>query len=297
MNFVPANYKSIDWNEVWKKQMLRHSKGNGGKDCALFWRKESAAQYWKMVQETQKRRIEKTIKGIALQSKSRVLDIGSGPGVLAIPLAKRVDHVTTVDPSDGMIRVLKEKMVEEKIHNICCVRKRWEDIDIERDLNAPYDIVVASLSLGMFDIKASVRKMMDACSRQVYLYWFAGEPSWDTHSRNLMTLLHGSDFQPMPRSDVLFNVLYQMGIYPHIRVFPYQHINVFSGMEEAVHYFSKRYGVSKDSQEKVLWDYLRNVLQEENGFLVLHSPATCLKMWWKKQPVIDQIVLSRIFSG
>ena len=146
-------------------------------------------------------------------------------------------------------------------------------------------------------LKASIRKMMAACSRQIYLYWFAGEPSWETHSRNLMTLLHGSSFHPMPRSDVLFNVLYQMGIYPHIRVFPYQHINVFSCMEEAVGYFSRRYRVSGDAQEKVLRNYLDNVLQEENGFLILYSPATCLKMWWKKQPVIDQMILSGVICG
>ena len=277
------NYKSIDWNEVWKKQMLRHCSTNGGKDCALFWKKESASEYWKMAQETQRERIESTINGITIAPDSRVLDIGSGPGVLAIPLAKRVSHVTSVDPSDGMIQVLKEKMREQGISNIHCIRKLWEDIDIKKDLSPPYDIVLASLSLGMYDIRESIRKMMDSCSKYIYLYWFAGEPAWDIHSRNLMPLLHGTDFYPMPRCDVLFNVLYQMGIYPHMTVFPYLHLNVFSDMEEAMNYFSHRYAASSKQQRFILKDYLKGILQKEKGFLVLRSPATCLKMWWQKQ--------------
>ena len=92
------NYKSIDWNKIWKNQMLKNCKTNGYKDCALFWEKESAAQYWKMVQETQRERIENTIKGISFNSRSRVLDIGSGPGVLAIPIAKKVMGSARANP-------------------------------------------------------------------------------------------------------------------------------------------------------------------------------------------------------
>jgi len=290
------NYKSIDWNKIWKEQMLKNRKANGYKDCALFWEKESAAHYWKMVQETQRERIKKTIKGISINSESRVLDIGSGPGVLAIPIARKVLHVTSIDPSAGMIKVLKEKMAENGISNIHCVLKRWEDINIERDLNAPYDVVLASLSLGMFDIRESIRKMIDVCTMNVYLYWFAGEPSWDVHSRNLFALLHDTDFHPMPRSDVLFNVLYQMGIYPHIEVFPYQHINVFSSMKEAMDYFSHRYGAYTDRHKLFLRDYLQNILQKEDGFLVLRSPATCLKMWWENKTVIKSNELCKKFS-
>ncbi|MGA1839199.1 MAG: class I SAM-dependent methyltransferase [bacterium] len=285
------NYKSIDWNRIWKDQMLKNQKTNGYKDCALFWEKESAAQYWKMVQKTQRERIEKTIRGISFDSSSRVLDIGSGPGVLAIPIAKKVEHVTSVDPSDGMIRVLKSKMEEYGITNIHYIRKRWEDVNIEKDLKTPYDVVLASLSLGMFDIRKSIKKMTDVSSRYIYLYWFAGEPSWDVHSRNLMTLLHETDFHPMPRSDVLFNVLYQMGIYPHIRAFPYMHLNVFSCMEDAVNYFSFRYGACSDHQKSILRDYLKDILEEEDGFLVLRSPATCLKIWWEKKSASERYEL------
>ena len=187
-----------------------------------------------------------------------------------------------------MIKVLKEKMAEQGISNIHCIRKRWEGVNIRRDLKAPYDVVLVSLSLGMLDIRKSIKKMMDVSSMYIYLYWFAGEPSWDVHSRNLNALLHGTDFHPMPRSDVLFNVLYQMGIYPHINVFPYLHINVFSCMKDAMRYFSCRYGVCTDCQKSVLRYYLNNILTEEDGFLILRSPATCLKIWWEKQSTIEQ---------
>ncbi|MGA1796885.1 MAG: class I SAM-dependent methyltransferase, partial [bacterium] len=204
-----------------------------------------------------------------------------------------VSHVTSIDPSAGMIGVLKEKTAEQGITNVHCVLKRWEEVDITRDLYPPYDVVLASLSLGMYDIKESIQKMLDATSRFVYLFWFAGEPSWDVHARALIPLLHGTDFQPMPRCDVLFNVLYQMGIYPHVEVYPYQHLNVFASKEEAVTYFAHRFGASTKRQREILGEYLAGILQNERGFLVLRSPATCLKMWWERSIIERQALPSR----
>lgn len=275
------DHNAIDWNAVWKEQILKNRSFYNGGECLPGWDKESALQYWQMVEETQKERIEETINGIEFNADSRVLDIGSGPGVIAIPLSKRVAEVTTIDPSEGMIGVLRDKIREYGISNIKCIKKRWEDINVNPDLIPPYDVVIASLSLSMLDIRASIEKMLDAASKYIYLYWFAGEPSWDTQTRDILYLLHGKVFHPMPKSDILFNILYQMGIYPNIDVFLYRHINVFSSMDEALNYFGCRYAVSTEGQKSILRDYLMKILYEENGLLVLKSPATCLKIWWK----------------
>ena len=39
------------------------------------------------------------VAGMALSPEMKVLDIGSGPGILALPMAKRVEAVTVVEPS------------------------------------------------------------------------------------------------------------------------------------------------------------------------------------------------------
>ena len=53
------------------------------------------------------------------------LDIGAGGGRFALPLALQVREVIAVDPSEGMLRVLREGMAEHGIDNIRVVAGRW----------------------------------------------------------------------------------------------------------------------------------------------------------------------------
>jgi len=102
----------IDWNEVWIDQMKRSRETNTTRNCANIWEsRKSALKFWNMSKENS-HRIEGTIAGTVITPESRVLDIGSGPGTLAIPFAKKVACVTVVEPAEGMLTVLKEKMAE-----------------------------------------------------------------------------------------------------------------------------------------------------------------------------------------
>ena len=71
------------------------------------------------------------------------------------------------------------------------MQKLWEDVDIVRDLAAPYDIVIASLSLTMNDIREALFKMDAAASGSVHLFWFADMPFWEKMYADLMVPLHG----------------------------------------------------------------------------------------------------------
>ncbi|AKB17253.1 class I SAM-dependent methyltransferase [Methanosarcina sp. WWM596] len=228
-----------------------------------------------------KDRVEKTLTGMALTSESRVLDIGAGPGRLVIPLEERVAHVTAVEPAEGMMEVLKQNIKTYGIRNIDCVYKDWETVNAISDLCPSYDVVFASYSLGMKDIRASIQKMVDVSSGYVYLYWFARDTSWDIHSRNLWPILHGHEYRQGPKADVLYNVLYDMGVYPDVKVFPFEHKNRFENIEEALEHFKPQYAAFSPEQEEILRSYLQKMLEEDNGALVQKGWSTRVKMWWK----------------
>ena len=270
-----------DWNEVWKSMMESQSKASVNTDCANMWkRKENARRFWEMSMKNRDR-IEETISGMVLTPESRVLDIGAGPGSLSVPLAERVAHITAVEPAEGMMEILKENIETYALKNIDYVYKDWEAVDVSSDLCPPYDIVFASYSLGMKDIRTSIRKMMEVSSGYVYLYWFAGETSWDVHSQKLWHSLHGCEYRQGPKVDVLYNVLYDMGIYPNMKVFPFEHTNSFKNLEEAVEHFKPQYSAFSQEQEEILRSYLQEVLEEENGTLVQRGWSTRVKLWWK----------------
>ncbi|MFY1111870.1 MAG: class I SAM-dependent methyltransferase [Methanosarcinaceae archaeon] len=275
--------KNIDWNEVWKEKMDAQKRACPNTGPGSIWQeKESARRFWEMSLKNWTR-MEKTMQGMALTSDSRVLDIGAGPGTLAIPLAEKVDHVTAVEPADGMVSVLRENIEAYGIENINCVHKDWEAVDSETDLYGPYDVVFASYSLGMKDIRASIRKMMEVSSGYIYLYWFAGETSWDMHSRMLWPSLHGCEYQQGPKVDVLYNVLYGLGIHPNMKVFPFEHIQSFASLDEAVENFKPNYAIMSEEQEGILRDYLNEILEKENGKLVHRGWSTRVKLWWKNR--------------
>ncbi|MDD2439787.1 MAG: class I SAM-dependent methyltransferase [Methanosarcinaceae archaeon] len=276
--------KKPDWNEIWKNAMERQRKTNRNTECSNIWNsKESAKRFWNSSRENGAERIYKTIEGMPLTPQSRILDIGAGPGTLAIPIAQKVAHVTAVEPAEGMMAVLRENLAECALENVESVYKDWEAVEPEIDLLGPYDLVFASYSLGMTDIKASLKKMLEVCSGYVYLYWFAGETSWDLHSKKLWPALHGCEYNAGPKCDVLYNVLYEMGIYPNVKVFPFEHINRFKSLEDALEHFEPHYGIKTEAQKAILRDYLKEVLLEEKGSFVHKGWSTRVKIWWKNE--------------
>jgi ubiquinone/menaquinone biosynthesis C-methylase UbiE len=274
--------KDIDWNEVWKSQTKSNLESSSCRDCARIWEsRESALRFWNTCQENF-HRTEKVIQGTDITPDSRILDIGAGPGTLAIPFAQKVAHLTVVEPAEGMCSVMREKMAEYGVSNIDIVQKRWEDVEVEADLQPPYDVVIASFSLGMPDIRAAIEKMMQVSSRYIYLYHFAGPTSWDRQWQDLWQKLHGRAYQPGPKCDVLYNVLYQMGIYPNITTFGLEHNQRYSTLEEAMRTIAPQAQAETEVQRAILRDYLQGVMREEDGALVLPGSSIRVKMWWEK---------------
>lgn len=79
----------------------------------------------------------------------RVLDVGCGPGTLSILLARRVESVTALDTSEGMLSVLKRRADEEGLGNIRCVKRFWREAEPGIDIAEEYDVVIASNCINL----------------------------------------------------------------------------------------------------------------------------------------------------
>lgn len=145
-----------------------------------------------------------------------MLDIGSGPGTLAIPLARKVKKVTVVEPSLAMIRCLKGHLAEDGLTNVNVINSRWEDVSPEQ-LEA-HDMVIASYSLNFENIQEALLKMDRLAKRMVILYWFAGITNWESIRLDLYPQVKGHHLDHSPKCNVLYNLLYDLGLYPDLEV-------------------------------------------------------------------------------
>lgn len=277
------DYNSIDWSYVWIEQMKRHLESGNKKKSSIWEDKKSAKRFWEMSQKDNQKRARETIKSLHITPQSRVLDIGAGPGTLAIPLSEKVKHVTAIEPSKGMIEVMEENMTEYGRDNISIVKKRWEDIDVENDLDAPYDIVLASFSLSMPDIRKAIEDMQSASSGHIYLYWFAGDTSWDMHSKKIWPQLHGKEYHCTPKCDIIYNLLYQMGIYPNMETFTLGRTEIYTDMDEAIDDLANHFSLTTEKQREILEQYLEENLRKENSNYIYDARSTRVKMWWNTQ--------------
>jgi SAM-dependent methyltransferase len=275
-----------DWNEVWRRRLaLNRSTPKFREGADLWGDREQARRYAARLESDHARRVAETLRDLGVAPGDRVLDIGSGPGTLALPLARAGASVTAVDPAEGMIAELRAAAEREGITTIAAVRGLWEEIDPGRDFQLPYDRVVASFSLAMPDIRLALAAMNAAVSESgsVHLYWFADEPLWERLYLALWEDLHGAPYHPRPKADCLFNVLYGMGIYANVLMRPMDDTVAFATVEDAVDHFAPRMSVEIPGQREVLRDYFREHLIRQDGRLALPGTSTYAAIWWRKR--------------
>jgi len=273
-----------DWNEIWKeRQRLQESSKVTGDTSHNWDRKENAERYDANARSGYDDRVKRTIASLPLSVTARVLDIGAGPGTLALPLARLVRDVTAVEPGAGMVEVLRQHADRDGIHNITCVQRTWEETDLTRDLSPPYDIVIASLSLTMHDIREALLKMDAVSSGSVHLFWFADMPFWEKMYADLWEPLHGRLFHPGPKADCLFGVLNQTGIYPDVTMMPMSKEYRFGSREEMLGFFRHRFSAGTTDQERLVDNYVTSFIRSDGRDVVVGGCSTFAHIWWNKR--------------
>jgi len=276
----------IDWLAAWRCSQRRHRSSRSYDDGRHLWSREAnARRYDESSRDEYAPRVAETIAGLPLTLESRVLDIGAGPGTLALPIAPSVREVVAVEPAGGMVAVLEEHLSRDGLRNVRRVQKRWEDVDPAVDLDPPFDLVIASFSITMDEIGEALLKM-DAVARPggvVALYWFLDPSFYEVHSAALWPALHGASYHGGPKADLLFLVLVQLGFLPHVDVLAFDRTYRFADLDEALVHFAPRFSAENDEQRSRLRDYLQTLPGAAGpGEIVIRHPSRYAKVWWRK---------------
>ena len=178
-----------------------------------------------------------------VDASTTVLDVGGGTGRYAIPLASRAKHVTVVEPSGGSMEEMESIAAERGITNITAVAADWESAEVEAA-----DIVLCSVVLHHVpDAEPFIVKLAQkATDRGIVaeMVEFPGIieiPFWDR--------VYGSAPKPLPGLPELLNVLWEMGLYPNVTMFPPKPVLLDDNRAATANQLHRRLGVTADTAE------------------------------------------------
>jgi SAM-dependent methyltransferase len=107
-----------------------------------------------------------------VQPGDRWLDIGAGGGRYALPLALKAAEVIAVEPSEGMLSVLKAGIAELGITNIRVIQDTWP----MADLPAADVALISHISYDIAEIGPFLAAMESSASRMCVAVLVAGSP-------------------------------------------------------------------------------------------------------------------------
>ncbi len=264
----------IDWDLIWRDSRERRScKSKGRKDwdkkAPSFARRNMGSSY-----------IERLIKAIAPSPEDTILDVGSGPGTLAVPLAAVVSRVTAIDFSEVMLEELRMAADRQGVNNITTVHASWAD-DWQALGVEPHDIAVASRSLAVDDLGAALEKLNNWSAKKVVITDRVGPGPFDPEifaavGRNLDT---GPDYI------ITVNMLYRMGINAKVDFIPAEYSESYANREEAVDSCRWMLDDMSPDEERLFEDHLNQRLtRNTDGTWRLsrdHDPKWAVISWEK----------------
>lgn len=275
---------STDFAEIWDDMFLKSKEQKAGtsEHGDNYWDiEENVDRFVKRLMFDDRGRVKNQLNSMNIPKGSTVLDIGSGPGTLSVPLTKEGCSVTVVEPSISMIKVMRKYMETSGVSGIREINSTWEDAKLSEI--GKHDYAVASLSLMMGDIKNSLAKMNDAAEKEVHLFWFLTPPSKSRGNIDLWPKIHGEPYCHEPTADLLWNVLFRMGIYANITVETRQKSQGYPTLEILYDDYYSRMAVKKEEDKKIIQEYLKGkIIKTDNGFAVPSSTVTA-HIWWEKQ--------------
>ena len=273
------SYMGTSASEMWRARVeTHHAQSEGVMDASMregdFWRRLAP------MFRADPYRADDEILNILLEMVSEdttILDVGGGAGRFAIALALRCGSATVVDPSRGMLDQLEESLAEIGEVNVNGVHADWESAQVDSA-----DIALCShVVYGVADIRPFLQKLHDHARERVVMVSFVHSPQAGVAP--LWEPVYGEARVNLPALPELMNVLWEMGIYPSVRMMPPTGPQTFESVEAAIEEVSGRLFVGSDaSRRRRLAESIEGFLERANdGYRIRGARAVRQGVvWW-----------------
>jgi len=222
MPWAEERTAEVDWNAAWQVARSRSHPRRGreawDRRAPSFTRAASSSGY-----------VERMLELMHPEPDWTVLDVGSGSGTLAIPLARRVREVKALDFSPRMLELLGERCRAERLDNVAAVLGSWDD-DWARLGLGTCDVALASRSLTVDDLRGALLKLDAFASRRVFVTAPVGDGPADRRAFEAA----GRPFEPAPDYTYPYRLLHRLGIPATVTFIPVTEARRYPTLDDAL---------------------------------------------------------------
>lgn len=203
-----------------------------------------------------------------------LLDVGCGPGTIALAVAARLERVVCLDYSPAMLDALRTQAATRGLQHVQALHRAWEDD--WSDL-APCDIAVASRATLVDDIGAALAKLDAQARLRVYVTHPVGGHFIDPAIQRVI----GRSVPAPPDYIYLVNILHRRGIHPRLDYLTQE--SRLAGAQDFADYAQRvawsMGGLDADETERLQAWYTRATPAERAG-----EPMRWAFISWEKAP-------------
>lgn len=207
------------------------------------------------------------------------VDVGAGVGALTIPLARRLDAVTALEPSPAMLEALRRNLARHGVGNVTPVPAAWGKVPLP-----PHDLILVANVSPIFDgLEAFLAEATPLARRAIAIIQNVGPGTEKFYFGELYPLLLG---RPYPhRPDYLRTVawLHERGVFADVRIVEYDFDQPFADLEEAVSFWTARMHLDAPEQIEKLTHFLRARLRPEASGLLAPMRRRSAVLWWRTE--------------
>ncbi len=247
MSTTTSNAKP-DWNQLWyqakKKKTWKSKKAaDWDKKAASFAERTAVSVY-----------TEKFLKLLNPQPSWSVLDVGCGPGTLALPLSEKVQEISCLDFSENMLTILNDRAKDKKIRNIKTCHGSWED-DWQK-LGIPvHDIAISSRSLAVNDLKKALKKLSSHARKLVVVTDRVKHGPMDPDAFAAI----GRPLESGPDFIYTVNILFGMGFLPTVNYISLEKELRYRDHTDALNSYIWMFKDINEDEKKLLIDYISTI--------------------------------------
>ncbi|MCX5734855.1 MAG: class I SAM-dependent methyltransferase [candidate division NC10 bacterium] len=216
----------------------------------------------------------------ALADCRSALDVGAGVGALTVPVARRVERVTALEPSSAMLDELRAALAKNRLDNVICRSAAWGEADL-----APHDLVLGANVAPIFaDILRFLTEAEPLARRAIALVQNVGPGTEKFYLGELYPLLLGCPYPE--RDDYLrtLTLLHSLGIYAHVRIVAYRFDQPFATLHEAIDFWTEQMRLTESDQRRKLLEFLQARLEPAGSHLIAPMRRQSAVIWWQTSP-------------